>query len=52
MAELSEQDQEHMVYLYDWAGQPWKAQSWFLSHEEIADGAVIDFYMSEEPSDR
>lgn len=39
-------------YVSDFRVDGRKAQSWFLSHEEIADGAVIDFYMSEEPSDR
>ena len=42
----------HTPYVSDFRVDGRKAQSWFLSHEEIADGAVIDFYMSEEPSDR
>lgn len=42
----------HTPYVSDFLVDGRKAQSWFLSHEEIADGAVIDFYMSEEPSDR
>ena len=42
----------HTPYVSDFRVDGRNAQSWFLSHEEIADGAVIDFYMSEEPSDR
>ena len=42
----------HTPYVSDFRVDGRKAQSWLLSHEEIADGAVIDFYMSEEPSDR
>ena len=42
----------HTPYVSGFRVDRRKAQSWFLSHEEIADGAVIDFYMSEEPSDR
>ena len=42
----------HTPYVSDFQVDRRKAQSWFLSHEEIADGAVVDFYMSEEPSDR
>ena len=42
----------HTPYVSDFRVDGRNAQSWFLSHEEIADGAVVDFYMSEEPSDR
>ena len=47
-----EGNDDHTPYVSDFRVDGRKAQSWFLSHEEIADGAVIDFYMSEEPSDR
>ena len=48
----AEGNDAHTPYVSDFRVDGSKAQSWFLSHEEIADGAVIDFYMSEEPSDR
>ena len=48
----AEGNDAHTPYVSDFQVDRRKAQSWFLSHEEIADGAVIDFYMSEEPSDR
>ena len=48
----AEGNDAHTPYVSDFQVDGRKAQSWFLSHEEIADGAVIDFYMSEEPSDR
>lgn len=48
----AEGNDAHTPYISDFRVDGRKAQSWFLSHEEIADGAVVDFYMSEEPSDR
>lgn len=48
----AEGNDAHTPYVSDFQVDGRNAQSWFLSHEEIADGAVIDFYMSEEPSDR
>lgn len=48
----AEGNDAHTPYVSDFQVDGRKAQSWFLSHEEIADGAVVDFYMSEEPSDR
>lgn len=48
----AEGNDAHTPYVSDFRVDGRNAQSWFLSHEEIADGAVIDFYMSEEPSDR
>lgn len=48
----AEGNDAHTPYVRDFQVDGRNAQSWFLSHEEIADGAVIDFYMSEEPSDR
>ena len=48
----AEGNHTHTPYVSDFRVDGRKAQSWFLSHEEIADGAVIDFYMGEEPSDR
>ena len=48
----AEGNDAHTPYVSDFLVDGRKAQSWVLSHEEIADGAVVDFYMSEEPSDR
>ena len=48
----AEGNDAHTPYVSDFRVDGRNAQSWFLSHEEIADGAVVDFYMSEEPSDR
>ena len=48
----AEGNHAHTPYVSDFRVDGRNAQSWFLSHEEIADGAVVDFYMSEEPSDR
>ena len=48
----AEGNDAHTPYVSGFRVDGRKAQSCFLSHKEIADGAVIDFYMSEEPSDR
>ena len=40
------------AYVSDFSVNGRKFQSYFLSHSEIADGAVIDFSISAEPSDK
>lgn len=39
---------QHMIYLYDWAGQPWKAQYWLRQVMELMYSPTPDGYCGDE----
>ena len=41
---------QHMLYMYDWAGQPWSKN--YFKHGDLSGGARITYSMSPTPNTR